>query len=77
MLSEDKINRINELANKAKQGTLTAEEKEEQAKLRNEYIQSVRFSLKANLDTITIVKVDDEGKEVERIPLKDKGSQIH
>lgn len=77
MLSEDKIERINQLANKAKKEGLTQEEKEEQAMLRNEYIQSVRTSLKANLDTITIVKVDDEGNEVERTPLKDKNIKLN
>lgn len=77
MLSEDKIKRINELAKKSKAGTLTEQEKTEQAHLRAEYIQSVRTSLKRNLDTITIVKMDDEGNEIERIPLKHKGSKLH
>lgn len=35
------IERINELAKKAKTVGLTDEEKEEQAKLRKEYVQSV------------------------------------
>lgn len=77
MLSEDKIDRINQLANKAKNEGLNQEEKEEQALLRNEYIQSVRASLKANLETITIVKVDDEGNEIERTPLKDKSKKLN
>lgn len=77
MLSKDKIERINQLANKAKKEGLTQEEKEEQTMLRNEYIQSVRTSLKANLDTITIVKVDDEGNEVERTPLKNKNIKLN
>lgn len=77
MLTEDKINRINQLANKAKREGLSDSEKEEQTLLRNEYIQSVRSSLKSNLDTITIVKVDDEGNEVERTPLKDKGTRLN
>ncbi len=77
MLSEDKIERINQLANKAKSVGLNHEEKEEQTKLRNEYIQSVRNSLRANLETITIVKVDDEGNEIERTSLKDKRNKLN
>lgn len=77
MLSADKIMRINELAKKAKTVGLTSEEKEEQQILRNEYIQAVRYSLKANLETITIVKVDENGNETERISLKEKGVKLH
>lgn len=77
MLSAEKIMRINELAKKAKTVGLTKVEKEEQQSLRNEYIQAVRYSFKANLDSITIVKVDEEGNETERIPLKEKGSKVH
>lgn len=77
MLSAEKILRINELAKKSKTVGLTNKEKEEQQKLRNEYIQAVRYSLKANLETITIVKVDEEGNETERISLKEKGAKLH
>lgn len=52
------INRINELARKAKTVGLTDEEKEEQAVLRAEYIKNVRESLRANLNNISIVEKD-------------------
>lgn len=52
------INRINELARKAKAVGLTDEEKEEQAVLRAEYIKNVRESLRANLNNISIVEKD-------------------
>jgi uncharacterized protein YnzC (UPF0291/DUF896 family) len=77
MLTADKIKRINELAKKAKNEGLNEQEKEEQSLLRREYIDSVRNSLKANLDTITIVKVDEDGNELERAPLKNKGKHVH
>jgi uncharacterized protein YnzC (UPF0291/DUF896 family) len=77
MLTADKIKRINELAKKAKNEGLNEQEKEEQSLLRREYIDSVRNSLKANLDTITIVKVDEDGNELERTPLKNKGKHVH
>ena len=52
------IERINELARKSKGEGLTPEEKEEQAALRQEYIMSIRNSLKSTLDSIDIVEKD-------------------
>ena len=53
-----KIDRINTLANKQKSLGLTEEEKQEQAALRKEYIETIRESLRANLNNISI-KEDD------------------
>lgn len=53
-----KIERINQLARKSKQEGLTPLEKEEQKKLRVEYIASVRMNLKAQLDNIDIQQED-------------------
>ena len=53
-----KIDRINTLANKQKSVGLTEEEKQEQAALRKEYIETIRESLRANLNNISI-KEDD------------------
>lgn len=52
------IDRINELARKAKSEGLTEEEKQEQAKLRQEYIEGIRNSLRANLNNISVVEED-------------------
>ncbi|MEG1613162.1 MAG: DUF896 domain-containing protein [Clostridia bacterium] len=49
------INRINELAKKAKEEGLTDLEKSEQDVLRREYIESVKASLQSNLDNTYIV----------------------
>lgn len=59
MVTPEKIQRINELARKAKTTGLTVEEKREQDALRQEYLQAVRKSLKANLDSLKII--DEEG----------------
>ena len=59
MISPEKIERINELARKAKKIGLNPTEKKEQMKLREEYVQAVRGSLKANLNSLKIV--DEEG----------------
>ncbi len=58
MNMDERINRINELYHKSQAEGLTAEEKEEQAQLRREYVASVRGNLKAQLDNIRIERPD-------------------
>ncbi len=43
------IDRINFLAKKSREVGLTEEEKEEQAKLRREYIESIKNNIRASL----------------------------
>lgn len=50
MITPDVIARINELARKQREGTLTAAEKDEQAKLRRLYIDNIKGQVKAALD---------------------------
>ena len=57
-MDNTKIDRINELAHKQKSVVLTEEEKIEQAALRKEYIESIRESLRANLNNISIEEAD-------------------
>lgn len=52
------IERINELARKAKAEGLTPEEKTEQQKLRKEYIEAVKMNLRSQLDNINIQETD-------------------
>ena len=52
------INRINELYHKSKAEGLTPEEKEEQARLRKEYIAAVRRNLRGSLNNISIQEAD-------------------
>lgn len=52
------IDRINQLARKAKGPGLTEQEKEEQARLRQEYIQAVRKNLRGQLDQIDVIQRD-------------------
>ena len=53
-----KIDRINTLAHKAKSVGLTDEEKREQTLLREEYLGSIRASLRSRLDSIDIKEAD-------------------
>ncbi len=57
-MKEMDISRINELARKAKSVGLTPDEKLEQAKLRKEYIASIRMNLRSQLDNIDIQEAD-------------------
>lgn len=54
MNMDERIARINQLYHKSQAEGLSDEEKEEQARLRKEYVASVRANLKGQLDSITI-----------------------
>ena len=58
------IARINELAKKAKETTLTAEELQERDKLRRIYIDSVKANLVGQLENTTILYPDGTKKKV-------------
>ena len=60
-MEQNKIDRINFLARKAKSEGLTDVEKAEQQTLRAEYIAAYRKSLRAQLDNMVLV--DEDGNE--------------
>lgn len=53
-MDASRIDRINELYHKSQAVGLTEEEKEEQARLRQEYVAAIRGSLRNNLNNISI-----------------------
>jgi uncharacterized protein YnzC (UPF0291/DUF896 family) len=57
-MNQEKIDRINTLYHKSKSVGLTEEEKVEQATLRKDYIESIRASLRGNLNSISIQEDD-------------------
>lgn len=57
-MDEKMIERINVLARKSKSTGLTEEEKKEQARLRQEYIASIRMNLRSQLDNIDVRESD-------------------
>lgn len=61
-MEQAKIDRINELARKAKTVGLTPEEHAERNELRNEYVAAVRLSLQSQLDNTYLV--DEAGNKV-------------
>jgi 5-formyltetrahydrofolate cyclo-ligase len=58
MNMDERIRRINELYHKSQAEGLTEDEKAEQARLRREYVDSVKNNLKAQLDNINIQQED-------------------
>ncbi len=64
-MTEEKVARINELAKKQKSVGLTDSEKEEQKKLRREYIESYKRSLINELEHTYILYPDGTKKKVE------------
>lgn len=58
MVTQDTINRINELYHKSKAEGLTPEEAKEQIELRKEYAAAFRNNLRGTLDTIKIKNPD-------------------
>lgn len=67
-MMQDLINRINELARKSKTVGLTEEEKEEQQKLRQQYIAIFRGNMKNTLLNVKVV--DEEGNDITPEKLK-------
>ena len=57
-MTQEKIQRINELARKSRDQGLTEEEKAEQQALRREYVEAVKQSLKSQLDASVVIRPD-------------------
>lgn len=71
-MTKEKINRINELAKKSKVTGLTLKEKEEQARLRNEYISDVRSNFVKSIENVVVI--DENGN---RHQVKKKANNIN
>ena len=66
-MEQEKINRINELARKAKSAEgLSEDEKKEQAQLRLEYVNSFKANLVEQLSNTYIVRPDGTKEKLER-----------
>jgi len=69
MFPNEKLQRINELAQKAKTTGLTDKEKEEQQQLREDYLSIFRSAFKNQLHSLKVI--DPEGTDVTPQKLKD------
>ena len=66
MINQEKIDRINFLARKAKSEGLTEAEALEQKTLRAEYVAAFRKSLETQLDSTVIVRPDGSRERITR-----------
>lgn len=74
-MTQEKIDRINELARKQRtEEGLTDEERAEQQKLRSEYINSIKRNLSLQLENTVIV--DEKGNK-RKVQKKEKNSVKH
>jgi len=69
-MNQEKIDRINELARKSKAVSLTQDELKEQARLRREYIDAYKASLRSQIHSIKVV--DSKGNDVTPEKLKEQ-----
>ena len=69
-MTPEAIQRINELARKAKAQGLTPEEAQEQKRLRQEYLDSVRKNLVSQLENMSILEPDGTKKKVQKKKIK-------
>ena len=67
---EELIKKINALAKKSKEEGLTEEEKEEQAKLRQEYIKMFRQGMENTMSNVYIMDKDGNKRKVEKKSFK-------
>lgn len=58
MITQEMVERINELYRKSKAEGLTKDEAREQAELRSLYLDAIRTNIRSNLDTIKIQQPD-------------------
>lgn len=69
-MEKSRIDRINELYHKSQSAGLTAEEKEEQARLRREYIEAVRRNMRGTLEQISLVNPDGSVTDLSELHAK-------
>lgn len=75
-MTEEGIKRINELYKKSKSSEgLTATEKEEQAKLRKQYVEDFKRSLRGALNNVDIKEKDGSITHVKDIPKRKHARQ--
>ena len=67
MTMDEKIKRINEVYHLSKERALTSEEALEQKSLRQDYIDSIKKDLKAQLENIEIQELDGSLTKVHKI----------
>ena len=65
-MTDEKLARINELARKAREAGLDEAEREEQQRLRQEYVSAVRGNLERQLNSMVIVDEAGNRRNVQK-----------
>ena len=73
IITQEKIDRINVLARKSREGTLTEAEAAEQKQLRAEYVAAFRKNLEATLDNTVIQRPDGSREKLRKNTVKKDG----
>jgi uncharacterized protein YnzC (UPF0291/DUF896 family) len=77
MLSKEKLSRIGELSQKAKSEGLTQEEAKEQSKLRKEYLETFRSSMRKTIENVKIIDPNGEDVTPEKIRQVQAKKKLH
>ena len=79
MLTPEKLSRLNELAKKKKEGTLTEEEMKEQQALREEYLLTFRESMKNTIENMRVIDPNGDVVTPEKVKKiqEERGTVIH
>lgn len=79
MLTPEKLSRLNELAKKKKEGTLTEEEMKEQQALREEYLLTFRESMKNTIENMRVIDPNGDDVTPEKVKKiqEGRGTVIH
>ncbi|GEK90912.1 DUF896 family protein [Alkalibacterium kapii] len=77
MLEKEKLDRINELANKKKASGLSDREKLEQKKLREEYLTAFRSGMKSQIEGMKIVDPDGNDVTPDKVKEIQKNKGLH
>ncbi|CUM97505.1 MULTISPECIES: DUF896 domain-containing protein [Turicibacter] len=79
MLTPEKLSRLNELAKKKKEGTLTEEEMKEQQALREEYLLTFRESMKNTIENMRVIDPNGDDVTPEKVKKiqEERGTVIH
>ena len=79
MLTPEKLSRLNELAKKKKEVTLTEEEMKEQQALREEYLLTFRESMKNTIENMRVSDPNGDDVTPEKVKKiqEERGTVIH
>ena len=69
-MTDEDVARINELYHKSKGEGLTEAEKEEQTRLRQEYLMSIRRNMRQTLDNVVVEYPDGTVKNLKEVGKK-------